>query len=173
SNIKQRINMIKAKKTNQVPFKASINIFFGVMSIIILMMSCTDLQSEKEPTIHHSEIDMKEAYNEMGDYFVVTEQMPELIGGLSGVQENLKYPGEAKKAGLEGRVYIQFIVNSTGEVEDPKVIRGIDESLDEAALEAVKQARFHPGLIRGNPVRVQYSLPIVFQLESSSGSNGV
>lgn len=100
-------------------------------------------------------------------YFVVVEEMPELIGGLASLTQHIQYPEEARRAGIEGRVYVQFIVNEEGNVETPKVIRGIGFGADEAALEAVKKAKFTPGLQRGQPVRVQYSLPIVFRQQDS------
>ncbi|MGM0506666.1 MAG: energy transducer TonB [Bacteroidota bacterium] len=100
------------------------------------------------------------------DFFVVVEQMPELIGGLAELQSNIRYPEMARRAGIEGRVYVQFIVNEQGEVENPQVIRGIGGGCDEEALRAVREANFRPGMQRGRPVRVQYSLPIVFQLQN-------
>jgi periplasmic protein TonB len=100
------------------------------------------------------------------DFFVVVEEMPELIGGLASIQQNIRYPEMARRAGIEGRVYVQFIVNERGEVEDPRVIRGIGGGADEEALRAVKQAQFRPGMQRGRPVRVQYSLPVVFRLQN-------
>lgn len=100
------------------------------------------------------------------DFFVVVEQMPELIGGLAELQQSIRYPEMARRAGIEGRVYVQFIVNEQGEVENPRVIRGIGGGCDEEAIRAVSQAQFRPGMQRGRPVRVQYSLPIVFRLQS-------
>ena len=73
------------------------------------------------------------------------------------------YLRKARRAAIEGRVTIQFIVNEQGEVENPRVIRGIGGGCDEEALKAVMTARFKPGMQRGRPVRVQYSLPIVFR----------
>lgn len=100
------------------------------------------------------------------DFFVAVENMPELKGGLGDLQQKINYPDMARKAGIEGRVIIQFIVNEQGQVEDPKVIRGIGGGCDEEALRVVKEAEFEPGRQRGNPVRVQYSLPITFQLQN-------
>lgn len=100
------------------------------------------------------------------DFFVVVEKMPELIGGLSELQRGIEYPEMARKAGIEGRVFVQFIVNERGEVENPRVIRGIGGGCDEEALKAIQNAKFIPGLQRGRPVRVQYNLPIVFKLQS-------
>ena len=100
------------------------------------------------------------------DFFVAVEQMPELIGGLAELQKKINYPDRAARAGIEGRVTIQFIVTEDGNVEDPKVIRGIGGGADEEALRVVKQAKFKPGRQRGKPVRVQYSLPILFRLQN-------
>ena len=97
------------------------------------------------------------------DFFVVVEQMPQLIGGLASLQKKVRYPEMARRAAIEGRVTIQFIVNEQGKVENPRVIRGIGGGCDEEALKAVMTARFRPGMQRGRPVRVQYSLPIVFR----------
>lgn len=100
------------------------------------------------------------------DFFTVVENMPELIGGLAGLQSRITYPEMARKAGIEGRVFLQFIVNERGEVENPRVIRGIGGGCDEEALKAIKNAKFRPGLQRGRPVRVQYNLPVVFKLQN-------
>lgn len=100
------------------------------------------------------------------NFFIVVEEMPELIGGLAGLQQKIHYPDKARKAGIEGRVIIQFIVNDRGEVENPRVIRGIGGGCDEEALRVISQAKFKPGKQRGDPVRVQYSLPIVFRLQT-------
>jgi protein TonB len=100
-------------------------------------------------------------------FFIVVENMPQLIGGLGKLQSQVTYPEMARRAGIEGRVTIQFIVNERGQVENPRVIRGIGGGCDEEALAAVSKARFTPGLQRGRPVKVQYSLPIVFRLQNN------
>src|SRR5699024_2242992 len=78
------------------------------------------------------------------DFFVAVEQMPELIGGLAELQGKIEYPRRAAQAGIEGLVTVQFIVTDQGNVEDPKVIRGIGGGCDEEALRVVKQAKFKP-----------------------------
>jgi len=108
----------------------------------------------------------EEVAEEEEDFFVLVEEMPELIGGLQALQKEVEYPEMALRANIEGRVYVQFIVNEKGEVEDPKVIRGIGGGCDEEALRVVKLAKFKPGLQRGRPVRVQYNLPVIFMIRS-------
>ncbi|MGB0346123.1 MAG: M56 family metallopeptidase, partial [Balneolaceae bacterium] len=109
------------------------------------------------------------------DEFVVVEQMPKLIGGMASIQSKIMYPEVAKREGIEGRVVVQFIVTETGEIESPQIVKGIGSGCDEAALEAVMQAKFEPGLQRGEPVRVQYSIPVIFRLDDSdfTGSNNI
>lgn len=99
-------------------------------------------------------------------FFILVEQMPELIGGLASLQNNVRYPERALRANIQGRVYVQFIVNERGEVENPHVIRGIGGGCDEEAIRVVSQARFKPGMQRGRPVRVQYNLPVIFMIRS-------
>lgn len=98
------------------------------------------------------------------DFFIAVEQMPELIGGMKAIQDKIRYPELAMKANIQGRVYLQFIVTETGEVENPVVLRGIGGGCDEEAIRVIKQAKFKPGMQRGRPVRVRYALPIIFML---------
>lgn len=105
-----------------------------------------------------------EEEEEEPEIFLVVEKQPELIGGLAKLQKSIKYPELARKAGIEGRVFVQFVVDERGNVVNPVVIRGIGGGCDEAAVEAVRDAKFKPGMQRGRPVKVQYSLPIVFKL---------
>jgi len=107
------------------------------------------------------------------DYYVVVREMPELIGGLQSIQQNVRYPEMARRAGIEGRVYVQFIVNEQGDVENAQVIRGIGGGADEEALRVVNEAKFRPGIHRGQPVRVLYSLPISFKLASNDPNNQI
>lgn len=109
----------------------------------------------------------KEAKTEShADVFVVVERMPQLIGGIDKLQKSVIYPELARKAGIQGRVYVKFIINEHGDVIDPVVIRGIGGGCDEAAISAVKKARFQPGMQRGRAVKVWYTIPIVFKLQS-------
>lgn len=100
------------------------------------------------------------------EFFTVVEDMPELIGGIGELQQHIEYPEQARQAGIEGQVVIQFIVNEDGQVENAEVVRGIGGGADEEALRVVEQeAEFEPGKQRGEPVPVQFSLPITFRLQ--------
>ena len=106
----------------------------------------------------------EEAEEEEPEIFVIVEDMPELIGGLAAIQSNIRYPEIARKAGVEGRVFVQFVVDEEGNVVNPVVTRGLGAGLDEEAIRAVGQAKFTPGKQRGQPVPVRMSLPITFRL---------
>ncbi len=100
------------------------------------------------------------------DFFIIVEQMPELIGGLASLQKEVKYPENALRANIQGRVYVQFVVNERGEVENPRVMRGIGGGCDEEAIRVIKNAKFTPGMQRGRPVRVQFNLPVIFTIRT-------
>jgi TonB family protein len=106
------------------------------------------------------------------DVFMIVESMPELIGGLQSIQENIKYPAIAQKAGIEGRVFVQFVVNEEGAVENPVVVRGIGAGCDEEAIRAVRLAQFEPGRQKGLPVKVKMSIPVTFRLSSADPATG-
>jgi len=99
------------------------------------------------------------------EFFFHVEEMPELIGGLAELQKKIRYPEIAKKAGVEGRVFVQFIVDEQGNVVDPVVTKGIGAGCDEEALRAIIDAKFTPGRQRGQAVKVKFSVPITFRLK--------
>ncbi|SMO69169.1 M56 family metallopeptidase [Gracilimonas mengyeensis] len=102
-----------------------------------------------------------------GDYFVVVEEMPKLIGGMQAIQSKIEYPEQARKAGIEGQVVVRFVVDENGDVIEPEVVRGISSGADAEALRVVKEAQFEPGMQRGKAVRVQYAMAINFKLQDS------
>ncbi|SHL07865.1 energy transducer TonB [Rhodothermus profundi] len=99
------------------------------------------------------------------EVFVIVEEMPQLIGGMRALYECIRYPEIARKAGVEGRVVVQFVVDENGNVTNPQVLSGPGAGLNEEALRCVSQLKFKPGRQRGRPVRVRYTLPVVFRLQ--------
>ena len=98
-------------------------------------------------------------------YFVAVEEMPAPIGGIQGIQSKIIYPEIAKRAGVEGKVYVLAFVDETGTVTKAQLIKGIGAGCDEAALDAVLKTKFKPGKQRGKPVKVQVSIPVIFKLK--------
>ena len=102
--------------------------------------------------------------------FNSVEQMPEFPGGVVAMmrylQENIKYPPEAAKNNIEGRVIVQFVIDETGQVGDIKVVRPVSEELDAEAVRVVKTfPKFEPGRQDGEAVSVFYTLPVMFKLQ--------
>jgi protein TonB len=104
--------------------------------------------------------------NEEPQYFVAVEEMPEPIGGIKAIQSKIIYPEIAKRAGVEGKVYVKAYVDKNGDVTKAVILKGIGAGCDEAALKAVKETKFKPGKQRGKPVNVMVSIPVVFKLQS-------
>ncbi len=125
----------------------------------------TYLELDKEMTELPTRPSTEAEVEDEPDFFRIVESMPELIGGLGSIQKLINYPEIAMKAGVEGRVYVEFIVDTEGRVVDPVVTRGIGAGCDEEAVRAVSQARFKPGKQRGKAVPVKMSLPITFRLK--------
>ena len=98
------------------------------------------------------------------EIFEVAEVQPELIGGLAGLQGRVEYPEFARRAGVEGQVVVQFVVDERGNVVDPVVLRSPNDLLAEAALKAVRESQFKPGQQRGRPVKVRFAVPVTFRL---------
>ena len=98
------------------------------------------------------------------EIFMVVEDLPVLIGGLEGLAKQIKYPEIARKAGVEGKVYVQFVVDENGNVSDAMIARGIGAGCDQEALRVITQAKFEPGRQRGKAVKVRMTLPVQFKL---------
>ncbi len=101
--------------------------------------------------------------------FTVVEDQPEFPGGEAArqkfLEDNLRYPQMAREAGIQGTVFITFVVERDGSVTDVRVIRGIGGGCDEEAVRVVRMMpRWEPGRQRGQPVRVQFNMPIRFRL---------
>lgn len=98
------------------------------------------------------------------EYKVAVEQMPEPIGGISAIQKNIVYPEIARRAGIQGKVYVLVFINEAGDVARTKILKGIGAGCDQAAERAIKEIKFKPGTQRGVPVKVQVTVPVVFKL---------
>jgi protein TonB len=98
-------------------------------------------------------------------FFVAVEEMPEPVGGIEGIQKKIVYPEIAKRAGVQGRVFVKAFVDEMGNVTKVELIKGIGAGCDEAAMNAVQQTEFKPGKQRGKPVKVQVTVPVLFRLQ--------
>lgn len=102
--------------------------------------------------------------------FTSVEVMPEFTGGVVELYrwlgKNLNYPSAAVRAGVEGKVFVKFIVEKDGSISQLKVMKGIGFGCDEEALRVLKNMpKWSPGLQNGKPVRVYFTIPIAFRLQ--------
>ena len=118
-----------------------------------------DIQFEPEAAPKEEEADK---------IFEVVEQQPTPEGGMEAfykfVGKELRYPSQASRMGVEGRVYVQFVVDEKGQVSEVKAVKGIGHGADEEAVRVIKLTKWTPGKQRGRAVKVRMVMPIVFKL---------
>lgn len=108
--------------------------------------------------------------NKDDEILIIAEVMPEFPGGnnalLNYLAGNVNYPLIAQENGIEGKVYVSFVVDEEGNILEVALIRGVDNSLDNEAIRVVKtMPKWRPGKQGGKAVKVRYSVPINFQLQ--------
>ena len=100
--------------------------------------------------------------------FEVVEEQPRPVGGMDAfytlIENELKYPAQAKRLGVEGRVFVQFVVHENGKVSDVRTVKGIGAGADAEAIRVIKQTRWEPGRQKGQAVKVRMVMPILFKL---------
>lgn len=133
-----------------------------------------DIEMTEETVIaklpEHVEVKEDIEEEDAEEVFVIVEEQPHPRGGLQAfydyINNNIKYPSQARRMNIEGRVFVQFIIEKDGSISQVEAIRGIGESCDEEAVRVVASApRWEPGKQRGKPVRVKMVLPISFKLK--------
>lgn len=113
--------------------------------------------------------------------FQVVEKQPQFPGGMAALMEylkkNIRYPAICKEQGLQGRVIVQFVINTDSTISDAQVIKPVNPHFDKEALRVVNaMPKWIPGEQRGKPVRVRFTLPVTFRLEEpkkAEAANGV
>ncbi len=142
-----------------------------------------DVEIEDELEIEDSEADdetvidvapvvstQEEEEEETAKVFFIVEDMPEFPGGELALRKyiakHVKYPVIAQENGVQGKVYVTFVVGKDGSINNARIARGVDPSLDKEALRVVNGLpRWKPGKQRGKPVNVSYTVPINFVLQ--------
>lgn len=129
-----------------------------------------DTEMSQDDIVDFSNLVFEEETRDEGEIFMIVEEMPEFPGGPEALQrylsQSVRYPVIAQENGIQGRVYIQFVINQNGEVTNATILRGVDPSLDREALRVVEaMPKWKPGKQRNRPVRVSYTVPINFVLQ--------
>ncbi|MCU4158125.1 energy transducer TonB [Carboxylicivirga sp. A043] len=129
-----------------------------------------DTEMEEDTEIDFSDLAMEEEESDDAPVFFIVEDMPEFPGGEEALRkyiaQSVKYPVIAQENGIQGRVYVSFVVNTKGKVTDVKIARGVDPNLDKEAIRVVNaMPAWKPGKQRGKAVKVSYTVPINFVLQ--------
>jgi len=173
SSLTDRLSAMRSSMPTVLSSRLTLGAVLLTVGLILTlgMIACSDTAIEPSPppspsgpeTVSQSSMAAADS-----SVYTVVEDQPELKGGLKALQETVNYPERAKKAGIEGRVMVQFVVDRSGHVTDPTVIQGVHKLLNEAALAAVKQQTFRPGRTDGEAVAVQMVLPVTFRHDDES-----
>lgn len=126
--------------------------------------------TQKAVEVKYTPVEVEEEEVEEQQIFQVVEEMPSFPGGtaecMKFLSKNIKYPTISQENGVQGRVIVQFVVNTDGSIVDAVVARGVDPYLDKEALRVVSMMpKWTPGKQRGKAVRVRYTLPVMFRLQ--------
>jgi TonB family protein len=181
SLIKKRITMMNTRKNHS---KSIIWIkllaLIPMLSLLVAVQACQD--QTKEPTVEPAAEAIAEpaaeaasAYVEKveGEIFNMVDDSPVFPGGEEGrvafLQQNLRYPESARDAGDQGTVFVSFVIRDDGRIANVKVLRGVSTAIDEEAVRVVKMMpRWTPGKLDGEPVNVQFNMPIRFVLQKNA-----
>lgn len=171
-------DLIDVPQTNQIQKPPTVNIAPEIVEVadekIIESIEINlDIEMSEDTRIEevvYTPQQVSEIPEEKADeVFVIVEEQPLPKGGIQEfykfISDNLKYPARASRMGIEGRVFIEFIVEKDGSLTDIKVARGIGGGCDEEAVRVISEApNWNPGKQRGRPVRVRMIMPITFKI---------
>ena len=165
--LKKRIKMMNKQTSNSLArFKY---LLFVPLAIALLAMNSTTIRANVQKKVVKTTKTTKKA-DASNKVYEVVEQMPTFPGGdaalMKYLAENIKYPVSAQKAKEQGRVVVQFIVEKDGAVTSVKTVRSVAPALDAEAVRVIKaMPKWTPGRQGGQPVRVNYNVPVSFRLQ--------
>lgn len=157
------------KKTKN-PLLFSLKLVWVVLALNMVFFACSGpIQKEDAQASGQAETG-NEINADDSDVFMVVEQMPEFDGGMDALikylSENIKYPAEAMDKGIQGKVFVGFVIDKDGSIEDVKILKEVGGGCDEEAIRVVSNMpNWKPGTQRGEAVKVSYTLPINFVLD--------
>ncbi len=128
-----------------------------------------DVEVTEETVIEEVVVDVEPEEEEVEQVFLIVEDQPEPSGGMGAFYEylgkNIRYPEQARRMGVEGRVFVEFVVDKDGSLTNVRVVKGIGAGCDEEAVRVVNGApNWKPGKQRGRPVKVKMTVPVFFKL---------
>ncbi len=145
------------------------------LSTILLFLLISNISFAQEEIVLQTVQDTTFQVSDSGEVFVFVEDQPEFLGGddarIKYLQKSIRYPELAKESGIQGTVYITFVVEKDGSVTNVKVLRGIGGGCDKESVRVIKNMpKWKPGMQRGEAVRCQYNMPIRYILAGNDDS---
>lgn len=130
-----------------------------------------DVEINEETVVEDIVFEEAPAEEEVDEVFTIVEDQPGFPGGTAAfykfVGDNMNYPAQARRMGIEGRVFVQFVVDKDGTVTEVVAVKGIGAGCDEEAVRVLKSSpKWKPGKQRGRAVKVRMVLPIIFKLNN-------
>lgn len=178
SLIKKRFIMMtkeKTKKINMLKLALVLPAAILFSAIISLSFSGTITGQPADPVLSGDEqlsgiILNQTPLPQEDPIFTVVEKLPEYPGGNEAMgkflADNIKYPENARKNGIQGKVFVTYVVEKSGKVTNIRVLKGVNEELDQEAMRVIgEMPNWKPGTEKGKPVRVQFTLPIDYKLD--------
>lgn len=162
------------RKTQEVAFDGGttdIKVVMPVEDVELNPLVAADVESILNQAADSTKDEVVSVWQD--EFFKVVEDMPQFTDGniFDYLAQHVRYPEEAEKNGIGGMVYVQFVIDTAGNVVEPKVIRGVSPELDAEALRVVSEMpAWKPGMQRGKPVRVSFTLPVIFKLPTPEGA---
>jgi protein TonB len=128
-----------------------------------------NIETTQETKVEQVVIQAEEPKEEVDQIFTIVEESAAPKGGMPAfykyVGDKMKYPAQARRMGIEGRVFVEFVINKDGSITDVRAVKGIGAGCDEEAVRVVQSApAWTPGKQRGKPVKQRMVLPITFKL---------
>lgn len=130
-------------------------------AVLIFMAGCKDNKPVTGDT----------ALFKSDDFRVQVDKMPEVKGGMTALLENLIYPAEAKEQNIEGKVIVKVFLDEKGEVANTEILKSDNKLLEQSAIDAIEKTKFTPGMAKGENVKTQIVIPIVFKLDGQGSSD--
>lgn len=150
----------------------------GILSSILLIQLNGNAQVEQSVSTEDSVVNTIKVQSKVDANLVFdfVDKMPEFPGGqvemIKFLSKNINYPTVALDQGLQGSIYVQFVIWKDGSVREVKVLRGVGSSLDNEAIRVIKMMpNWEPGTQRGIPVNTRYTLPIKFKLDAGNSTH--
>ncbi|GAA4413448.1 M56 family metallopeptidase [Nibrella viscosa] len=180
SQLKQRIRMLKSRSTSRWALVR----YALVIPAAALLVMCTQKEGDVAKLIDKKsdERAVSEGLSALsklgpkGEIFTVVEEPPQFPGGMKNLAtylgQNIRYPEKAAKAGVQGKVFVSFVVATDGSIHDVQILKGLSEEINAEAMRVMyDMPHWTAGRQSGKPVNVKYNLPISFQLDGNTSLN--